>query len=345
MDRRHFRRIGPSLLLALFLGFAVALPGCLSDGAAVARAHVQRTPAYQFEQYDFDATRPLYRRVGPVPQHVLNYVRELDERPDYRSYQPNAAERRLIRRSLDRLPPRIKRNLMQRGLGIYFVDDFLTSALTDWAVAGADGKVYSYMIFHASSLRTSMEDLLNRREISCFREDGSGMEIKIQVAGGENAFMYLLLHEAVHALDYSERISPFVETTVQSYQSKFPRDNRTGALLDRVWSDYGQPRDRYDFAGRDRLSFYGFRNGPLLDMAEAPAIYRGLAGSPFVSLYGSQIWPEDLAELVSMYYLTAAAGRDYSIRLSLKGETIAEYRPLEFPAVQKRIKNLKQYFD
>ncbi|MCR9143166.1 MAG: hypothetical protein NXI24_13005 [bacterium] len=324
--------------------------GCASSDVDQIRERVQSVPAYQFERYDFDADRPLHRRVGAMPAHVLEYVRALDERPDYKSYQPTAAEMRLIRRSLDRLPPRLKQNLERRGLGIYFIDDFLTSGLTDWAVSGdpkgeSPPEIYSYMVFHAKSLKTSMQDLLNEREASCFRKDDSGTEIEIRLGGKESAFTYLLLHEAVHALDYSERISPYVEESVYPYQRRIQRDIQAGELIDRVWSDYREPRAAFDFPTRKLVTFYGFRGGPRLALGEASEVYRGLAGSPFVSLYGSQMWPEDLAELVSMYYLTEAAGRSYSIRLKRKGRIIAEHEPLKFPAVRERLRDLRRHFD
>jgi hypothetical protein len=343
-------RIGVVLRRLLLPGaLCFALGTCVSDGIAETRALVRSTPAFQFERYDFDPARPLHSRVGPVPEHVLAYVRKLDERPDYRSYSPTAAEMRLIKRSLERLPPRLKRNLERRGLGIYFIDDFLTSGLTDWAIAAnardeRRPEIFSYMVFHAKTLKTSMRDLLNRRESTCFGVDQSGVKIEIRIDGDESAFMYLLMHEAVHALDYSERISPYLEPAVRPYQNRLPRDVGAGALIDRVWAEYREPRAGYDFPGRDQVTFYGFGGGPRLLLGAAPEIYAGLSRSPFVSLYGSQIWPEDLAELVSMYYLTEALGRAYSIRLTRDGAKVADYEPLKSPAVRERLGNLRDYF-
>ena len=344
MTLRHFKNSAARWpgLFALLL-----ILSCVSSETAANREYVNATPAYDFENYEFDATRPLADRVGPLPPHVIDYVRTLDERPDYQSYTPTAAELALIRRSLERLPPRLKRNLQNRGLGIYFIENFLTSAMTDWSVRRADGQIFSYMIFEARSLRQSMQALLNYRENTCFREDGSGIKTEINLGGAaarENAFTYLLFHEATHALDYSERISPYVESTVAEYQAPLPRDVRTGALLDRIWQEYRAPRAAFDFPLRDRVTFYGFRKGPLLDRAQAPELYAGLARSPFLSLYGTQMWPEDLAELVSMYYLTRGAGNSYSIRLTRNGRTLNQYKPLEFPEVRKRLEGLDALF-
>lgn len=345
-----------TILSSAFASFAVlagAQAACLSTGdggLAEARALVESNPVYRLEGYAFDPATPLHRRVGPAPEAVLAYVRDLDGRPDYRPYRPTAAEARLIRRSLDRLPPRIKRNLERRGLGIYFIDDFLTSGMTDWAIASTrpdegPARIYSYMIFHAKTLKTSMQAILNQRERTCFRDDASGVRVRIRVDGGENAFTYLLMHEAVHALDYSERISPYVESTVRPFQESVPRDAGAGDFIDRVWSDYREPRSGFDFPGRERVTFYGFRGGPKLSLAEAPEIYRGLAKSPFVSLYGSQMWPEDLAELVSMYYLTDALGRDYSIEIERGGESVAKFHPMRFPKVRERTRELSRHFE
>ena len=301
---------------------------------------VANQPAHNFAGFRFDASVPLEDRVMAMPPQVRDYVRELDDRPDYDSYVPTPAEMQGVRQALAALPPRLRRNLEQRGLGIYFIEDFLTSGLTDWVLDQSNGQMYSYMIFDAAVLRASVDAILKKRELSCFRPDDSGVSIEIQAGGNQPAIVYLLLHESVHALDYSERISPYVEEATLPFQKKHKRDVLGQELIDRLWKEYREPFDAYDFPGRSDLTFYGFREGPRLDMAQAPGLYAQLAVSPFVSLYGAQTYAEDLAEVVSMYALAQISGVPYEIKVLSGSGAAAQtktYRPLESPAVQNRL--------
>ena len=50
-----------------------------------------------------------------------------------------------------------------------------------------------------------------------------------------------------------------------------------------------------------------------MDTSEALPLYKGLAGSGFVSLYGARSWAEDLAELATFALLTGSLGQPYRI--------------------------------
>jgi len=51
-------------------------------------------------------------------------------------------------------------------------------------------------------------------------------------------------------------------------------------------------------------------------MKEASVIYKGLARSSFISLYGSKNWAEDLAEMATFQMITAKLGQPYIVTLS-----------------------------
>ena len=63
------------------------------------------------------------------------------------------------------------------------------------------------------------------------------------------------------------------------------------------------------------IRIYGFGGGPKLRTDEAPAVYAGLAGAGFVSLYGARSWAEDLAELETFAVITGKLGQPYVIRV------------------------------
>lgn len=326
------------MLAAVLLALASAGCASLPDLAAELIADNQ---VHDLELFRFDPSTPLMDRVRPAPPHVLEYLRELDERPDYRSYTPNAAERRKIAAAINELPPRLTRNLRERGLGLYFIDDFLTSGMTDFAVDRKSGELYSFMVFHRDALRKDVDTLLTEREATAFHDDGSG---KVYVTTGTyaSAFTYLLLHESTHALDYSRRIGPYVEEHLAPLQSKQPRAAGLAPLIDEVWAEYRQPRSTSDFERRDKISFYGFRKGPHLRYRQAVSLYTGLINSPFVSLYGAQMMPEDIAELVSIYWLTRKQPDAYIIRVQRSGSLMVGFQPMLSKKIRRRVAGLEQ---
>ncbi len=325
-------------LAAVLMAFAGA--GCASLPDLAARL-IAGNRVHDLELFRFDPSTPLIDRVQPAPPHAPKYLQELDERPDYRSYRPNAAERAKIQLAINELPPRLARNLRERGLGLYFIDDFLTSGMTDFAVDRQSGELYSFMIFHRDSLRKDVDTLLTEREAPAFRDAGSG---KVYVTTGTyvSAFTYLLLHEATHALDYSRRIGPYVEEHLEPLQSRQPRAEGLADLIDDVWAEYREPRAGSDFDRRDKISFYGFRKGPHLRYRQAVPLYTGLINSPFVSLYGAQMMPEDIAELVSMYWLTRKQPDAYIIRVQQSGSLMVGFQPMLSKKIRRRVAGLKQ---
>lgn len=92
-----------------------------------------------------------------------------------------------------------------------------------------------------------------------------------------------------------------------------------------------------------QISWFGSGNRQSLDTA-AP-IYRALAQTPFVSLYGSSSWYEDVAELVTGYYMTQILKQPYRIVLHKGAETLYASSPMEDPLVRERFAAILPLFD
>ncbi len=299
-----------------------------------------------FSQYAFDPSTSPIDRLGAMPAPALKFIRELDERPDYADHKLSPAERRAVQRELRRLPPLIRKTFQERLLGIYVIDDFLTSGMTDYAVDSHSGKIYVWIVLHPDMFRLSARDVILKRENTAFIRNGVApppCEIEADVGGKESALFYILLHEGVHAADYVHRLTPYVEASVRPMQERLVQ---TGRIVDRYWESYNQPRPDFDFALRDDLTFYGFGGGPKIPMEDAPRLYAGFAKSPFASLYGSRIWAEDVAELLSLHHLTNKLGHRYELRLrnSKTGKLVFDYRPFENPKVRERIESLNVFY-
>jgi hypothetical protein len=92
--------------------------------------------------------------------------------------------------------------------------------------------------------------------------------------------------------------------------------------IDPFWMQYDKPVKKYDFPGRDKITFYGLKNGPKIKLSDATEIYNNLIDSPFVSLYGSMDLSQDLAEYSAMYMHVKALKRPWTLTIKKNGEII-----------------------
>ncbi|MFA6434901.1 MAG: hypothetical protein WCW52_09420 [Elusimicrobiales bacterium] len=96
-----------------------------------------------------------------------------------------------------------------------------------------------------------------------------------------------------------------------------------------VWDDYSKPAAAGDFPLRDKLTFYGLSDGPLLNPEQAPELYVEFSRSPFVSLYGSRNWAEDFAELVTFWMITRQLRQPYMITVTVPGGEPLVIKPMD----------------
>lgn len=297
-----------------------------------------RLPVKQLRNYTLRQDLALHERIAPAPKVVMDFWMEADVRKDYTVYMPDGREMSDIRRNLENLPPLHKKVMKERLIGIYFIRNFLGSGAADW-VADEKKSLYFYLIINPKLL--AMKDLtevLTWRERSCFIDEGD-VEITVNCGGGANPLSYVMLHEGTHIVDYALRITPYAEKEVREF---YPDPKDETDFVREVWKSLRDPFKRYDF--RKDLTFYGFGKGPRIKASDAPGVYRGLAGSPFVSLYGSQSWAEDLAEFVTFYHVTQKMRLPYVISVAIKGKEVMRYRPMENPEVRKRFRVMGRFY-
>lgn len=298
---------------------------------------LRREPVHSFASYRFRPDSPLAARTAEPPAVLLDYLKKLDKCPEYEPYLPGKKELETVSQALSKLPPLHREVMRSRLIGIYFIKNFRGSGLTDWVV-DPENNVYAIMVFNASIFSKSISALLTEREQTCFIPDDPSYEVSIDCGTRDGAVTYILLHESTHLVDYVKNITPYTDPQVKKYLRI--RTTDTDITRD-VWDGYDTPRATFMFT--HRVFFYGFST-PRLKISEAERVYSELSGSPFISLYGSQSWAEDLAELATFYHLSRILKQPYTIRVSKSGKNLMTLYPLNAPEVKKRLPMIQKYF-
>jgi len=276
---------------------------------------------------------PLVDRIFPVPKFLISEWQKIDNKDNYESYIPTTKEKRIIVSNLKFLPPLTKKILKKRLVAIYFIKNIMGSGIADWVVDDR-GKLFFTIIFNPAVLKRNLSQQITLKERSCFIKD-KNYRVKIDVSKRYNGFLYILLHETAHIVDYSEKITPFVEKSFFTGKKQTP-------FVKGTWRDYSKPTS--DFSFRKKVTFYGWNGGPKAKIVNAKDIYSELKKSNFVSLYGSLNWAEDFAEYVTFYHLTQKLGLPYIIKVYKKKRLIFKYQSMRNKRVLQRGKNLTELY-
>jgi len=292
-------------------------------------------PNKRLSGHPFAPESALTERIKPIPKPVLAELEELDNRNDYAPYMPDSGEIAAIAAVFETFPPLNIKIMKERLAAIYFVTNLATSGLTEWLL-NERSEIYTYIVINPAALKMSLDELLVWKERSCFINDDGNFEIKISVSAGQKGFIYIMLHESCHVVDYVLGITPFTEP-----QIKFLREVPQETDFTRgIWRSYDRSAVYYKF--RERLSFY---QNPQVKISEAESLYREMPASPFISLYGSLNWAEDVCEFLAFYHLTEKMGMDYKIEVKQNGKTNCLIKPARQEQVRKRFKNLKVFYE
>ena len=289
-------------------------------------------PWNQLRTYAFDPSSPLDSRIRPCPKDLLRALREMDGNRAYIAYAPTAHDIELFRRYVTLLPPGIRRVLQTRLLRLCFVKNFMGSGFTSFVPGGDRG--YVWMVLNSNLFQKSLSETLTIRESSPFKGKPS---VRVEAGEGYRGLLYGLLHEGTHAVDYTEGITPY---TGESIPVILHKEELFASSWD-VWMSYSKPRQDADFPLRDKLRFFGLGGGPLLPARDAPALFRGLAASPFPSAYAARSWAEDAAELVTFFHLTQVLNLPYVVTVG-DGPKALRLEPMSSSRVLKRAERIYQ---
>ncbi len=338
MQRRngHYRH----LVLCGWAFIALAFLFCASRVAQENAEALKNNPARKLESYHFNASTQLIDRLKPIPSFLLEEIKKMDGRDDYRNYTFSPEEKKELAHYLELLPPRYKDVMRKRLIGIYAVSPFMGAGLTDW-VMDAKGEVYAIMVINPGVMKKNISEWLTYREKSCFNDDGSGLEVRVDVGVRYSALMYFLLHETAHVVDYVEYHTPYVELSLKAVSAYSARDK---LFVRGIWDEYAKPDRDADFPLRSEITFYGLSNGPKIPLSKAKELYNAFSKSPFVSLYASQNWAEDFAETAMVYHITRKLHQPYRILVHRKGKILYQYYPDKSEKKEQRFKYFASFY-
>jgi hypothetical protein len=294
-------------------------------------------PVNDFANHKPLLDRPLHERLTSDPL-ILNYLKKFDSSPDYSFYEPGAADMKIIRDAFAALPPACAFVLHERLIGYCFINDFQSSGLTEW-IKAADGRFYYFIAFNPGILKKTLNQILNSKEQTCFLRDKSGVSINLECGSGGSGFLYVLVHESIHAVDYTYRITPYTEN---SFRKAAGLSGSPTVFTEGIWKEPAVPVE--NFRLREKITFYNLNGGPKLSLAEAPAVYAELARSPFVTLYGTLNWAEDLAEYMTFYHLVRKMNMPFTITVRNSEGTAAVYEPFKNSRITAREKNADFFY-
>lgn len=295
------------------------------------REIVESIPAKNLENYAFSPDVEIVRRLNISSDIVMSYLKEYDNPAgDYSFYTPTGEEVTLLNEYIELLPERYQNVLKERLIGIYFVENFIGSGMTDFVLSESD-EVFVTLFINPIVFKKDVSELLTYKENTIYRSDGDGPEVTLEVTGDYSGLLYILTHECTHIVDYVDRITPYVEPGINTLLGDNPN---AASFTEPYWSDYHEPKDPPEY--RDKLWFYSTDEDRKIPAAEMADVYAELKTTPFVSLYSYLSWAEDLAEYCTLYHFTQNLGLTYTISVVERGTTVFEYKPFSDPIIVKR---------
>lgn len=145
--------------------------------------------------------------------------------------------------------------------------------------------------------------------------------------------MFVLLHEATHVVDAVLNLTPPIENADDSVAPT--------VITKDIWKKMNVPLERYIDPLVEKTIF---RGGGRIPIASAPGIYRALSKMPFVSVYATASWSEDIAELETIYHLTHKIKQPFYVYVKKGNDEVARYEPMKSKLVQERLRHLKVFY-
>lgn len=329
-------------LFSLFVNMVLVFCFIAPVGAVTAQEALEKIlsdPFRHVKNHNFNPDSSLDSRFGPPPPKVLDYIKEYDKNPNYTPHSLSAKDRRVIKNTLKKLPPILKKTLQESAVGIYFIDNFQGGGLTEWLVDDQK-RVFTFVLLNSDVLSTSLSSWLTQKDQSVFKNDSSQSTLTINMGKEDSGLLYILLHEGAHVLDYAHPQTPYPDFGISALRPpNFPNSFTQG-----IWLSYFRPTNRFISPLPYPINFYGFGGGPSIPQKDAKHYYNWLARTPFPSLYASKSWAEDYAEVFTLLYLTQTLKKPYQITLHSQGQKKLIWEPIKNPLVEKRFSCFKRIF-
>jgi hypothetical protein len=313
--------------------FVCLLTNLLAEVNSSQLKNLRQKDYRRFENYHFDASSQLVSRISSAPSFLVEAMKEMDERYDYSLYPVTETDLAEIKKCLSLLPEAMKKVWQKKLIGIYFVHNLWGGGFTDF-VLDEKGELYIIMLLNPGCLHFSLEDWLSAKEASALQIDQSDLSVKIKTGKGVSGLFYLFAHEGTHVMDYELGLSPWTEKDIQILQNRKMTNTAVNAG---VWLDEKKPLEKLFFPDLTNISIYGFRGKPRLPISRVQAFYTVLKKSPWVSMYSTFSWAEDLAELSAFSIICEKLKAPIEVDVLKNKEIVFSFRPLESENVKNRL--------
>ena len=283
--------------------------------------------------YGLDPEKGLATRVKRAMPETFESFRAAGMHP--REHSLTASEQKVIADAFAGLPHLYQVVLRDHLHSISFMDDMPNTALTSPLNINDSFRLYN-ITFRAGILHETVTEWLTWKERTCFNTADSDLSISVK-GGNVSALSYVLMHEATHVLDLSLNILRSDKPNSVA-NSTFTGNN----FVKGAWMSHRQT----DPLLNDTLFLKNrFHNGgAVLPAAMAVQVYKSLRNSPFVSLYSTSSWNEDLAEYLSVYHLTQVQKQPFQILVYKKGKEIFRYEPMTSELVKSRADIVREFY-
>ena len=145
----------------------------------VSFAHTPIPMFKQLESYCYNPATPLLDRVAEVPPHLLEALKKLDERDDYRPYQTTLEDTKKIVAAFHAIPDVQRTVLEKRLVGIYFVENFSAGGYSDY-LFDKNGNLYTILVLNPAILRTGISKWIKDKELSAFSNDRTDIDLSVE---------------------------------------------------------------------------------------------------------------------------------------------------------------------
>jgi len=272
----------------------------------------------------------LTMRTQSSPESIFKKFQDAGMNPV--DHKLTSIEKQKLNNAFSILPPLHQKILKKHLHSISFMDNMPNTALTS-PVETADSIKMFNITFRAEILNQTISEWTAWKENTCYTKSDNNTYKVIIEAGNLDAIIYVLLHEATHVVDAVLNLTPHLDE----------KENWTGSttFTQNVWDKFNKPSEKIT---SPLLETILYRSRKPIAVSSAPAVYKALQQTPFVSLYSTASWFEDLAEALTIYHLTEKMKQPYKVIVLENGIPAFVYEPKNNKQVKKRQKQLEIFY-
>lgn len=258
---------------------------------------------------------PLFMRVSPAPEILVDYLRKDNELNGYPEIPVSKECDTLfmadIHGALAELPESVKKHIRDHLVGIFTVSNLGTTGYTE-ILDNFDVTRLGFIVLDVDFLKRSANEWATWRENSPFRSQGA-YRIKATIEPQESdnrkqAIQFILAHEIGHLVGAVNHVHPSWFTGGDPEEFAFSRISWR-KKEDKVISKFDD-----QFLLRKDIGYYRFNKSPL-SSDRILDCYRQLEVTAFSSLYAATNMWDDFAESFVIYVHTLLQKKPWEIEI------------------------------